>query len=219
MSSRLVLRSHASGRALVLGMALLMASHAVFYTLHYGIAIVYYRGLTMAMLVLSTIAGAGLMEIRRLRAPRQLAARLRRPRAVGHFGNGLALVAVVVVLAVAIPSRHNIGYYHMIDDEDYEAFTWIAANVGASYQKAVLDPWKATAFAALTGRHVYTRLQEFPKPPDSEALDFLSGGAADTEFLRENGISIVYSAGIVNNPDLEKVAESVYLLRNSSPVE
>jgi hypothetical protein len=101
----------------------------------------------------------------------------------------------------------------MIDEKDYQAFVWIAENVAKEYDKAVLDPWKATAFSAITGRRVYTRIHEFPKPSDEEASKFLEGGCKDTAFLRENGISIVYTRGECRNPELVKVRENIYLLK------
>jgi len=50
-------------------------------------------------------------------------------------------------------------------------------------------------------------------PTDEEARQFLNEGSTDTEFLKENSISIVYSRGEVKNPDLTKVKESIYLLK------
>ncbi|MBA7689479.1 hypothetical protein ES703_97986 [subsurface metagenome] len=44
---------------------------------------------------------------------------------------------------------------------------------------------------------------------------FLIGGCVDTAFLSENGISIVYSQGEYNNPDLVEVRENVYLLEDA----
>jgi hypothetical protein len=41
--------------------------------------------------------------------------------------------------------------------------------VGEEYDKAVLDPWKATPFAAITGKTVYTRIHAFPTATDEEA--------------------------------------------------
>jgi GDP-mannose 4,6-dehydratase len=86
-------------------------------------------------------------------------------------------------------------------------------NIGAEYQKAILDPWKATPFTALTGKAVYSRLHAFPQPTDEEARKFLNDGSVDTDFLKKNGISIVYTRGEVKNPDLTKVKENIYLLK------
>ena len=53
--------------------------------------------------------------------------------------------------------------------------------------------WKATAFSAVTGKHVYTRINVAPKPKDREAYVFLTSGSSDTAFMRDKGISIISS--------------------------
>jgi hypothetical protein len=40
----------------------------------------------------------------------------------------------------------------MIDSEDYQSFVWIKDNLDENYDEGILDPWKATAFTAITGR-------------------------------------------------------------------
>ena len=81
------------------------------------------------------------------------------------------------------------------------------------YGKAVLDPWQATAFAAITEKKVFTRIHAYPKPSDDEASAFLENGCVDTGFLKDNGISIVYTRESCDNPDLTAVREGVYLLK------
>ena len=105
----------------------------------------------------------------------------------------------------------------MIDETDYEAFVWIKNNIDTGHQKAVLDPWKATAFTAITEKYVYTRIHTSPQPIDNQAYEFLRGGCNDTSFLLENEISIVYTRinNVVftpDNPDLVEIRENVYLI-------
>ena len=86
--------------------------------------------------------------------------------------------------------------------------------------------WKATAFVATTGKHVYTRIHMAPKDIDKEAYAFLRGGSSNTTFLRENGISVIYTRVFesgqggnteysVDNPDLVEVRKDVYLLQKA----
>jgi hypothetical protein len=103
----------------------------------------------------------------------------------------------------------------MIDKKDYEAFVWIKDNVDDNYQKAILDPWKATAFTVITGKNVFTRLQQAPIPNTYRAREFLSNGCEDTDFLNNYGISIVYTSGNCNNPNLIEVSSNIYLLKNA----
>ena len=205
---------------LVLGLLALLVMLAIFFTFHYGIAHMYYRGLVYMMLMVSIVAGAGLMGVRKLTLPTGLSTRLKIPATINkNIGNVLCLVLIGITLATCIPVRQNIPYYHMIDDEDYEAFVWITENIGSDYEKAILDPWKATAFTAITGKYIYTRIGEYPTDIDEKAYSFLRGGCEDTTFLRENGISIIYTRWECHNPDLKEVRKNIYLLKKPGEPE
>ena len=101
----------------------------------------------------------------------------------------------------------------MIDWADYEAFIWIRDNVNSDYKLAVLDPWKATAFTAITQKPIYSRIHEYPKDSDKAATKFLEEGCSDSNFLTANRISIVYTLGKCTNPELQEVRKNVYLLK------
>lgn len=157
----------------------------------------------------------GLMGMKRLGLPEKISIRLRAPLITQNVGKLLCLVFIGLTLAMCIPDRQDTPYYHMIDRQDYEAFVWIKDNVNGGYEKAILDPWKATAFTAITGKKVYTRIHAYPKPSDMEAYAFLRGGCTDTAFLREDGISVVYTRGSCRNPNLVEVRENVYVLKEA----
>jgi hypothetical protein len=101
---------------------------------------------------------------------------------------------------------------HIIDDADYQAFVWIRDNLDEQYEKAVMDPWKGAAFAAITEKYVYSWISAYPTERDKQARAFLENDCRDTAFLKENGISIVYTRWVCDNPDLVPVRENVYLL-------
>ena len=172
----------------------------------------YERGLMYMMLMVSIVAGAGLMGVKNLRLPEKISNRLRVPLITQNVGKFLCLVLIGLTLAIAIPDRRETPYYHMIDREDYQAFVWIKDNVDDEYKKAILDPWKATAFTVIAEKNVYTRIHAYPQPSDTKAYEFLQGGCTDTTFLREKGISIVYTLWECRNPDLVEVRKNVYLL-------
>ena len=69
-----------------------------------------------------------------------------------------------------------------------------------------------TPFNAITQKYIYTRIHARPEPRDQEAAKFLKRGCADTDFLRKNGISIVYTREPCPNPDLVEIREWVYIL-------
>lgn len=198
----LAIRGGRRDYSLILGLLSILLVLVAFFTFHYGVSILYQRGLTYMMLMMSIVAGAGLMGVRKLKPP--------------ALGYTLCLVLIGLTLAMAIPAHQNTTYYHMIDKRDYEAFVWIRDNASKGYSKAILDPWKATAFTAITGKNVYTRIHSYALPKDDEAYAFLRGGCRDTAFLRKNGISIVYNLSECRNPDLVKVEENIYLLKEGT---
>jgi len=198
---------------LALGLLALLLMLVTYFTFHYGIPIVYERGLMFMMLMVGIVAGAGLMAVKNLRLPEGLAAKVGGASVTRYLGWFFCLVLVGITLYTGIPYRQSIPYYHMIDNEDYQAFVWIKENLGKEYGRAILEPWKATAFTAITGKRVYTRIHAYPKPSDTAARSFLKEGCNDTDFLRTKGISIVYTEKECRNPDLVEVSERVYLLQ------
>jgi hypothetical protein len=208
----LALRSGKKNYGLILGLLAMLAMLVMFFTFHYGIPIVYERGLMFTMLMVGIMAGAGLMAVKNLAEWLTIKNGIFY-HVVRYLGWFCCLVLVGITLFISIPDRQNISYYHMINDEDYQAFVWIKANVGEGYDRAILDPWKATPFTAITGKKVYTRIHSFPQPIDEEARRFLEGGCSDTAFLKKNGISIVYTEGECRNPDLTQVNKNIYLLK------
>jgi len=212
----LAIRGGKKSHGLIFGLLALLVMLVVYFTFHYGVEIVYLRGLMYMMLMLSIIAGAGLMGVRTIRLPSKL---ITGPTSflTKNAGNIACLVLIGVTLAVCLPDRQEIVYYRMIEGEDYQAFVWIKNNVSENYDKAILDPWKATAFTAITQKNICTRVHTYPKPSDMEAYEFLRDGCTDTAFLRENEISIVYTQLKCDNPDLVEVRKNVYLLKWAEP--
>jgi hypothetical protein len=190
------------------GLLILLLMLTVFYTYHRGVEYLYERGILFAFLMIAIVAGFGLMSLRKLRfgsgAVRS---------AVGMPGLLLSAFLIIAVLATAIPRQLSTSYYHIIDRQDYRAFLWIESNVPADYAKALLDPWKANAFPGVAGRYVYSRLLSDYNAKVEKAYEFLRNGARDSQFLKANSISLVYSLENVSNPDLIEVSPNVYLMK------
>lgn len=209
----LAMRGGRKNYGLVLGLLAVLVVLVAFFTFHYGLPVFYERGLMFLMLMVGIIAGAGLAGMKDFQLAPNSLSRIKAPPLVARYaGKVLALALVAVTLVVVIPDRQDTGYYQMIDTTDYRAFVWIRENLPAERGTAILDPWKATAFTAITGRPAFSRIHAFPTPRDEEAYRFLQGGSANTTFLRENDVSLVYTTAEVNNSDLTEVRENVYLL-------
>jgi len=207
----LAVRGGKKNYGLIFGLLALLLVLVVFFTFHYGVPIVYERGLMYLMLMLGIVAGVGLAGVRTARLPSRLLARTK-PLLARSAPVILWLALIGVTLAIALPQRQNTPYYHMINQEDYEAFVWIRDNIGDEYDRAILDPWKATAFTAITGKYTYSRIHAYPLPSDFKANKFLEEGCIDTSFLRKEWISIVYTQIGCSNPNLVQVRDNVYLL-------
>lgn len=211
----LAIKGGKKNSSLLLGFLALLAMLVTFFTFHYGISIMYERGLMFMMMMVGILAGAGLMAVKNLRLPERLRPKLHGSDMTRYLGWLFCIVLVVLTLFISIPDRQDIPFYHMINEEDYQAFVWIKENVGEDYDKAILDPWKATPFTAITGKMVYTRIHAFPKPSDEEAAEFLAASCNDTAFLKERGISLVYTVGECHNSDLAEVRKNIYLLKKA----
>jgi len=165
------------------------------------------------MLMMGIIGGAGLMALRKLDLPGLTAFKENHLIIVQTTGIIVSLIFICVTSSIGILDRQAEPYYNMINKGDYEAFVWVRDNIDTEYEKAILDPWKATAFSAITGNYVYTRLHTRPTTETQRADEFLGNNCSDTDFLRENGISIVYTTLPCQNPDLTEVRDNVYLLK------
>jgi hypothetical protein len=126
----------------------------------------------------------------------------------------LCLLLLIPTLFFSIRTHLDARYYHTIFEYDYEAFVWIEENIGDEYDKAIVDPWKGTAFTAISGKKVYSHIVGSISERDLRAYQFFEESCSDTAFLRQNGISIVYTYKHLtcDNPDLVQVREGVYLL-------
>jgi len=208
----LTTRSEIRAYSVVCGALLLQLVLVVYYIFHFGVGNLYERLLLHARLFIGILAGAGLAAVKNFR-PGWDIGRLKLHLWVKYASMAACLGLAAMVLVSVIPLRQKANLYHMIDKNDYEAFTWIKDNVGSSYDKAILDPWKGTAFTAITGKMVFSRITMAASGQDNQAYAFLDNAARETTLLRSNNVSIVYSTKAVDNPNLVKVRENVYLLK------
>ena len=197
-----------SNYGFLLALVLLLIVMLAFARIQVGLDTIFERGITTALLLIGIIAGAGLYWLRM----QVVSARLLAKRRFAPYSNSLlCALSVVVILSVAIPARFSMPYYHIIDDENYRDFVWIRDNIGSAYACAAIDPWKATAFTAVTGKKVIRRIWAKQEQADDMIYRFLAKGCRDIAFLRDNRASFIYSDLPCVNPDLFKISNNTYV--------
>lgn len=195
---------------LIVGLVLLLIIMLAFARFQIGKDSIFVRGVSSALLLIGITAGAGLYWLRtQLVSARFL--NVYKPYGAAYFGDLLCTLSMVVILSTAVPSRLSLPYYHMIDDEDYRAFAWIRDNIGPEYKAALVDPWKATAFTAVTGKKVPRRIWEKEEPVDKIIYRFLEDECQYTTILRDNSVSFIYNRGGCDNPDIVQVRRGVFI--------
>jgi hypothetical protein len=209
----LMIKKDKTNYGLVLGLLVLLLMYFIFQYYGYGISMMYLRGFQYICLMMSIVAGAGLMGIKEFQLPISFGYWVQSNVLVRNIGRILCVIVIGMMLYLAIPAQQQSYYYHMIDDTDYQSFIWIKNNLGSEYNKAVLDPWEGVPFTAITGKNVYAWIIVEPDNNDRSAYAFLSDGCKDTNFLKKNGISIVYTREACNNPNLVEVAKYIYVLK------
>ncbi len=123
----------------------------------------------------------------------------------------MCAISIVAILAITVPARLNVTYYHMIDDEDYGAFNWIRDCTVPDNAVSLVDPWKAFAFSTLTDKNILHRVTEKQKPVDDIIYRFLNNGCPDTGFIEENKIDLIYNRLQCNNNKLSKVRDNIFI--------
>lgn len=140
---------------------------------------------------------------------------------IKKYYKNLGVILLIAILAVttyfAVERTINTPYYHLIDDTDYQNFLWIKENTPKD-AIIILDPLKARALPAVAERRVYSVLPFGPNEEQMAKVDetnqFFEGSCANTIFLRQNEITVVYSREGCMNPGLEEVKESIYVRKN-----
>lgn len=212
-------RARISDYSLVLASLSFLLLIVTFVRVGYGSTILYDRIYMYLMILMSIIAGYGLNMIRNI--PKKIPIQLNRGLLFNKLLSVISIAAyfavIVLVLNASINAHQDTPYYHVIEEGEYNDFIWIKENVNDSYSRAILHPWKAIAFAPITEKYVYSRTFQGPNPlyghRHQEVHRFFSHGCCDTNFLKDNNISIVYATGRCSNSDLVNVKKNIYLVK------
>ena len=205
----LVYRGKRNNWALVLSAVGLLAFQLLYPWFYIGPDIVYERGWLYTYVMMALLGGAALGELWGW-----VRTALRHRPTIATAAS-YALIGILVASALSMSLRSHLSepYYHVIDDTVYQDFIWVREYVPPQYQIGVLDTGRAWAFAAVTKKLAYTA-EVAPNfhAKGRSAMEFLNNGARDASWLVERGISIVYTPQVVDNNQLIKVSNNLYLL-------
>jgi hypothetical protein len=201
-------------RALLVVTVLVALYAFVHYQYGIGNAAIYARFILYLSMLVLLIAGLATSRIRGW-----LATSLSRVWAGGGSLAAAGLVLVVIVLpsvALGLESRNEERYYRRIHDTEYQDFVWMRDHLCPGYERALTLPRFGRAFAAITGKYAYAPIPAWSAPVQSprvqEANQVLQEGLPDAAWLRERGMSIVYSQRPLQDPELVPVHDRVYVL-------
>jgi len=205
----LIYRGKRHDWALVVSAAGLLAFQQLYPRFYIGPDILYERGWLYIYVMMALLGGVALWELGKWTRT----ALERRPATSAAASYVLIGIIVVSALTVSVRSHLSEPYYHVIDDATYQDFLWVKEYVPAQYSIGVLDTGVAWSFASVSGKFAYTA-EVAPNFHDEgrSAMKFLQDGASDTSWLKENGITIVYTPWAIENSELMKVHNNVYLL-------
>ncbi len=191
-----------AGQTIALALYSMIAFVLVIYYVYpnfFSVQAVFDRAIMVIIILAGIIAGVGLAVIQQ------------------NVSKPFSIILICCILALSLNSHAGEPYYHIISQDEYEDFIWIRENLNSSYERAILDPWKAVAFTPVTGKMVFYAIPQGPGDPDmdyktGQIAAFFAGGCTDTQFLVANDIDIVYTHGYCGNPDLTEVRPGVYVL-------
>jgi len=205
-------------RTITLSAIAFIALIGLYDKLDYGLPIMYERSFMYLFLMIALLAGYGLSELRQLLMDKREKIIPKKYKQISkHIGFVVPAAVCIILVTTAIPAHLDIPYYQMIDEQDYETFTWIRDNIDNYrdkdylYDKAAVDPFMASPFSAITGLYITSSSMHpiYGYSLHTEVENFLNNKCIDTSFLEEHGISIIY--GNCNNDNLTMIHPNVYL--------
>jgi hypothetical protein len=111
----------------------------------------------------------------------------------------IALTVSVVLAGTAIgdglDDHLEQPYYHVMDDESWERFTWVRDNVGEDHHVFLSHPWRAPILGAMTGMDPHAYLSPGNPPVKGEDYERFARSGGSLPFFIKNDITLVVAAG------------------------
>jgi hypothetical protein len=184
----------------------------------YGLPLFYERSFLYLFLLVSLVGAIGLSEIRK--TIKELIKKINTKKIrflPKKFEIYISIILSIIIIITVVPAHTNILYYKMITEEEYNSYTWIKENIDIYrnetylYDRAAINPYKASPFSGLTGLYIVSSIMNpvYGYRYYKEFQKFLNNKCIDTEFLIKHNISVVY--GNCENPYLTMIHPNVYL--------
>jgi len=192
--------------------------------LGYGLPIMYERSFMYLFVMICLLAGWGLAEFRWSLTELVLDylpvkdGKVNMDAKIKYASMVIPFIIVIILAMTTVPAHTDIPYYHMINETDYETYEWINENIESynnqnqTYDRAAVDPYKASPFSAITRLYIVSSTMH-PIPGyryHQEVSTFLNNGCTDTSFLETFDVSVVYNSQC-NNENLTMIYPYVYI--------
>lgn len=185
----------------------------------YGSPVFYERAFLYLFLILCIVAGFALRQLVLITKENIYKLNLKNFKNIqSRFEIILPVIIAIILLITVIPAHMNIQYYKLIDEEDYNAFTWIEQNIDSykdenhSKLKAIVNPFYASPFSAITRLNIISSTMHplYGYKLHEEVNNFLNNQCKNTSFLDKYNISLIYS-NKCKNDNLTMVYPKVYI--------
>jgi hypothetical protein len=194
-------------------LGLIVATVALFDTRYYA---TYDRWHPPFFLAASVPAGYAVARLAAL-ARRTADGMLPDVHARGHAAAAVALVAGLALAGTALSSGADDHveepYYRVMDDETWERYRYVQANVGDEHEVFLAHPWQAPVLAGLSGKTPHTYLQPGSPPIQGEDYRSFARDGGSLELFVSNDITLVVADGKPPFDAFETEREGVHAMK------
>jgi hypothetical protein len=213
----------------VLTVFLLLFLNFVYPRYQLGPSILYERGWSYLGLFMAILAGYGVASFfRSVPALSKSMEALVSHRFSGWtrvicIGVGIAVVAAALTTGLFNEQRGDYArYYHMMDDQVYADFVWLGQHTAPGHKVVMMEPSLAWAYPPIAGPgNMVSGAASAPFRTKwaKQVREVLITGNVDTEWLRQQGVSVLYTGlpgsqkyAPIKNSELLEVRPGVYLV-------
>lgn len=211
-------KGYSTKKALTLSAIIFIMLIGLYSQFRYGYPIIYDRMFLFLFVCVILIAGFGLSEIKKYFS---LFLKNKRiyffKKKIDKKNYIFAIFISILILIFGLQAHISIPYYRLINEKDFETYTWIYENI-ENYEnysfadtRAAVNPFKASSFSAVSGLYIISSSVHplYSQSFSGQMQEFLSNNCTDTNFLDRYHIGVIY--GNCDNSNLTKIYDKVYI--------